>query len=184
MNNRRLQSKGFTLIELLVTISIFIILTSVVLAKYRTFNTNAGFANATEDIVTALRQTQVYGIGAKGESGLFTVPYGVYFDTGTPSQIKLFADRNATPDGKYVALDDSPVIETVSWQNGIIITAVNCGASACSGGRLHVTFKRPNVDAVIRDDNGVQYEYATVVITNGTKTSTVVITKAGQISIQ
>ena len=53
------STRGFTVIELLVTFSIYVIISTVVIANYREYSTNAVSANAPEDIVLALRQAQV-----------------------------------------------------------------------------------------------------------------------------
>ncbi|MDO8603902.1 MAG: prepilin-type N-terminal cleavage/methylation domain-containing protein [bacterium] len=179
--------QGFTLVELLVSIGIFTIMTGVVLANYRTYNTNANFANSSEDIVLALRQAQVYGVSVKGESSSFNIPYGVSFDissTGKPNQIILFADKDS--DGIYAPASDS-IVQTITWQSPIGITALECGSVPCTGGVLNVTFKRPNPDARITQgatvDDSVQIAKITVG-NGGTKTSTITISKAGQISIQ
>lgn len=177
----RTEQSGFTIVELLVSIGIFTLITGVVLARYRTFDTNAKFVNASEDIVLALRQAQVYGVGVRGTTGaLFDVPYGVHFDTTTPNQIRIFADSNR--DGKYIMTDDS-LVETVQWDTSIGISNLVCGSSACTS-FLDVTFKRPNVDAIIDDSVGPGYMSSAVTIASGAKTSTVFISRAGQISLQ
>lgn len=175
---------GFTLVELLVTLGIFMVLTAVVLANYRTYNTNALFSNASEDIVLALRQAQVYGVGTKVIGSSFMTPYGVHFDTATPSKIIIFADRGVSPDGKYVAGDDDPIIETISWGSAVSSMTLTCGVVACGGGVASVTFKRPNPDAIIRDSSGASPNEAVVAIVGVTKTSKVFISTAGQISLK
>src|SRR3989344_2062495 len=119
------KSGGVTLVEVLVSIGIFTVLTGVVLSNYRGYNTNALFANASEDIVLALRQAQVYGVGVKKDvGGSFTTPYGVWFLANTNSLI-IFADNNSN--GLYGSADDT-IIETITWPSNIKIrTAANWG---------------------------------------------------------
>lgn len=179
-----LQSDGFTLVEVLVSLGIFAMLTGVVLSNYRGYNTNALFANSSEDIVLALRQAQVYGVGVKGAGTSFNVPYGVYFNTVNPNQVIIFADRGMTPDGKYVAVDDNPIIETINWVDVVTSSSIKCGGFTCGGTELSITFKRPNPDAMIRDGSGATFTNAEISITKGTKTSKVYISSAGQISLQ
>ena len=178
---------GFTIVELLIVLAVFAMLTSVVLARYRTFDTNAKFANASEDVVLALRQAQVYGVGVKaGASSCtggtsFDCAYGVHFSTSAPHEIRLFVDGNN--DGKYspgVGED----VSVITWDNSISISGLSCGWIPCSD-HLDVMFKRPNPDAVISDLSGVgSNTFAQVVISNGSKTTTTTITSAGQISLQ
>lgn len=179
-------SRGFTLVEVLVSLGIFAVLTGVVLSNYRGYNTNALFSNASEDIVLALRQAQVYGVGSKGEGSSFTTPFGVYFNEASPSQIIIFADiypATVPPgDGKYNSGSDTPV-ETINWGSVITNMALSCSPTPCDG-TAGVTFKRPNPDAVIKDGAGNDKTSVGVMIGNGVKTSTITITSTGQISLK
>lgn len=177
---------GFTMVELLVVLGIFSVMTGVVLGKYRTYNTNALFANASEDIVLALRQAQVYGVGVKGSSGNFDVPYGVYFNTGANS-ISLFGDGNS--DRVFTTTEDTGLVNSGAvWNSSISIFSLSCGGAACLGNKASVTFKRPNPDAFISDTAGLgtSKSYLTIIVkdSNTSKTATVTITNAGQISLQ
>lgn len=156
------------------------IMTGIVLPNYRTYSSNALFANASEDIVLALRKAQVYGVGSRGESGSFTVPYGVYFEMSNPSQIKIFADVDA--DGRYNTGDSD--IEVIKWQD---IFTIKTGGLLCVStvtSNLTVTFKRPNPDAIIADFTGGPCTTGKVTITNGTRDASVTVSNAGQISLQ
>ncbi len=188
MNKRTSKFRGFTLIELLFSIGIFTIMTGIVLANYRGYNTNALFSNASEDIVLALRQAQVYGVGVKknvtgicGGLSEFDCSYGVYFSQGANSII-IFAD--ADNNQVYTSLGDS-IVETVSWGNSISITGLLCGTFACVPSTANVTFKRPSPDAFIANSAG---SYSALSVTlqdaNTGKTAIVNITNAGQISLQ
>ena len=191
--SKRIQystQRGFTLVEVLVSLGIFAVLTGVVLSNYRGYNTNALFSNASEDIVLALRQAQVYGVGVKGEGTSFTTPYGVHFDEANPSQIIIFADvyPSAVPplvpgDGKYTDGQDSTV-ETINWGNVVASMTLSCDPSPCAGDVASVTFKRPDPDAVIKNGGGADITKLDVIIENGTKASTITITNTGQISLQ
>lgn len=178
--------RGFTLVEVLVSLGIFAVLTGVVLSNYRGYNTNALFANASEDIVLALRQAQVYGVGVKGVGSSFTTPYGVLFEEGT-SSISIFADSNS--DGIYKPSDDL-VIETINWPSNIKIRKNPDEGLACDGGttpNLWVTFRRPNPDAFIKRNAGPACALGgkiTIFDSNTNKTASVVVTSAGQISLQ
>ncbi|MBI5077824.1 MAG: prepilin-type N-terminal cleavage/methylation domain-containing protein [Candidatus Yonathbacteria bacterium] len=184
-------SRGFTLVELLVTLGIFVLLTGIILSNYRSYNTNALFANASEDIVLALRQAQVYGVGVKknitgicGGFSEFDCPYGVYFSQGANSII-IFADANG--DRVYTATDDS-LVETIQWQNSISILGLSCDMSVCTPSLANVTFKRPSPDAFIANSAGQLTSYGTLSVAlqdaNTGKITIVKITKAGQISLQ
>lgn len=174
-------SRGFTLVEVLVSLGIFAVLTGVVLSNYRGYNTNALFANASEDIVLALRQAQVYGVGVrKGTGGSFTTPYGVYFETSNPNQIKIFEDVDSSD---TYSVGDSD-IETIKWPSDI---KIETGGLLCNSGsvaNLAVTFTRPNPDASIYGNGILCATTGKISITNGIKNASVEITSAGQISLQ
>lgn len=183
---------GFTLVELLVTIGIFTMLTDVVLGKYRTFDTNAKFANASEDVVLALRQAQVYGVGVKGASGCpgdaFVCPYGVHFSNGANGLV-VFADTNTLLPNGFLDIGETIGLESLAanWGSAISIDSLSCGQTGipCTNG-VSITFKRPSPDANITDGAFSSYDRATINIkdSNTGKTSAVTITKAGQISLQ
>lgn len=195
MSHHKPQAKGFTLIELLVSITIFTVMTGIVLAKYNTYNTNAPFANASEDIVLALRQAQVYGAGVKGNTvgcGLgntFDCSYGVYFSTATAEKngLTIFVDTNN--DRIFTPGTDS-VVDRIRWINSISISSLSCPGSvgACNS-VISATFRRPNPDAFIADtipSPSASYDLASITIANAYsgKTAIVTISKAGQISLQ
>lgn len=182
LSNVKCPRSGFTLVELLVTMGIFLVMTAAVLANYKSYGNNAYFANASEDIVLALRQAQVYGVGSKGEGGSFNSAYGVYF-VANSNQIIIFRD-SVTVNNKYDAGEE---IETITWKSPISITEITCGVLACTA-PISVTFKRPSPDAIILDGSATAARnFATITISNGltpAKTSTVTINNAGQISLK
>ena len=86
---RKKANSGFTLVELLITISIFVILTGVVLFSQSKFNGSILLTNLAYDTAVTLRQAQTYGINIKefntgSGTGQF-VPYGVHFATSSPN---------------------------------------------------------------------------------------------------
>lgn len=177
---------GFTLVELLVVISVMGIITGLALTKYRGYGANAYFANASENIVLALRQAQVYGVGVKkggvvcGGATEFDCSYGVYFSTASPDSATVFVDVNN--DGLYSGVGE--IVQVVNWNSPIALQSVLCDGAACVGNALNVTFKRPNPTATILDGLAGPHTTGAVTITNGSKMSTVTITKTGQISLQ
>ncbi len=74
---------GFTMIELMVVIFIFLVISTLVIFNYRSFNSSVSLQNLAQDIGLAIRKAQVYSTSTKSASALFP-SYGVHFSlTGT-----------------------------------------------------------------------------------------------------
>lgn len=181
------KKSGFTMVELAVTMSIFAVLTGVVLANYRTFSNNADFLNVADSIALSLREAQIYGVGSKGASpgcgtpsSAFNCAYGVVFNAGD-NFYKIFVDTNE--DSIYTSADY--ILETVNLPSGSRIADVGCDPlGTCSG--LAVLFKRPSPDAIIRNilaTDTVNYSSASITVVSATKSSLVEISRTGQISV-
>lgn len=176
--SQRTTKSGFTLVELIVTMGIFLLITSVVLAQYRSFGVNAEFRNAVEGVVLSIREAQVYGAGGKtagviqcgNPPSLFTCSYGVQFQNLGTSYF-VFVDVNE--DG---TLTSSEEIQTHKLPTGITTTGITPASP------LSIVFKRPFPDALI--NNNPSITSASVTLTKGGKSSVISITSAGQVSIQ
>ena len=173
------------MVELAVTMGIFVMLTSVVLANYRTFSNNSDFLNVGDNIALSLREAQIYGVGSKGagtECGTsptllstFNCAYGVSFTKGD-SVYTIFVDV----DGNTI-YDAGELIETVYLPSGISLTEI--------GGvdRVDISFKRPDADAIIMPMtgglSGPRVDSVGITVENTTKKSVVSVTRTGQISV-
>jgi prepilin-type N-terminal cleavage/methylation domain-containing protein len=193
------KKSGFTMVELAVTMSIFAVLTSVVLANYRTFSNNADFLNVADNIALSLREAQIYGVGSKGAVGVtcgspasaFDCAYGVSFKEND-AFYTIFVDAGAIPNKIYDSTGSpTETIEKVFLPSGTKISGLSCttttgGTDACTNGLLDVTFKRPDPDAIIIP-NGVStnppQNSASIIVKNTTKEFIITISRAGQISI-
>ena len=186
--------RGFTLIELMVSIVIFSVITGIVLSSNKTFGTNAKLVNASEDMILALRQAQVYGVSSKRNTdtdgnaivcgtSAFDCRLGVNFSLASPHQFFVFVDVD---DSKTYNTGDV-IIDTISLATPLSISAIDClpYVTGCTGNVLNVTFKRPNPDAIIADSmTGGVYDEAHVVVSDGIKNTKIDISRTGQISLQ
>ena len=120
----RLES-GFTLMELMVSISIFVIMTVLLIVKFGNFNQNTNITNLAYDIALTLRTAQTYGMSVQGQatgagiSPMFQYSYGVAFcalasgscpgasDTFSDQQLVMFADTD--PAATRGAYDNSDI---------------------------------------------------------------------------
>lgn len=184
--------KGFTLVELLVTISIFVILTGVVLFNQNKFNSTILLTNLAYDTALTIRQAQTYGINIKefvtpGNTSEFK-PYGVYFTYDEKTSFILFVDIDE--DGFYDSGSDG-LVNRYSIKRGNYISdiCVQSGAGTClpsSISELNIVFKRPNPDALIRTNNTDSNLYDKAIITLGNpdgSTRNVVVQANGLIEI-
>ncbi len=167
------KQKGFTLVELLVTISIFVILTGVVMFSQSKFNGSVLLTNLAYDTALTLRQAQNYGINIRENTstgvGSF-LPYGVHFNLASPKSFILFADTSyradGTADGLYSNDDadintcqaDKGCVNRYNIKQGNYISdlCVEDGAESCGKTSLDIVFKRPSPEALIRADNSDQ----------------------------
>jgi len=174
---------GFTLIELLVSVVIIVIITSVLAANYEKFDGGIVLTDLAYDIGLSIRKAQIYGLGVKGEEGVFTYPYGVRFNTASPQSYILYVDI----DGDRLYDGDPEKVETYRLQSGftihrLCVNNTTCTTSNSPGGILDVTFVRPNPDAAI--NNNPANSSATVVIRSSQTTlKKVIIRTTGQISV-
>ncbi|MFA6251135.1 MAG: prepilin-type N-terminal cleavage/methylation domain-containing protein [Candidatus Paceibacterota bacterium] len=70
---------GVTLIELIVVISIFLVMSLIVLFNYGQFRSATSIQNLADDIALSVRKAQSYAIGVRGSSSAFDFGYGVHF---------------------------------------------------------------------------------------------------------
>lgn len=200
------MSRGFTIIELIISVAIFVVMTTIVVAKYGNFNTSTLLTDTAYDSALVLRLAQTYGLSVRnsGTSGTnFAVPYGVDFNLGSsycggassaPGTFVLFADSNpTTPDGVCGVSDTA--ITPYALTRGATITGLcagsdvtNCRTSGQAMDRLSISFVRPNPEAVIcgtrLSSTVCTYAYAEVTLssTNG-GSRIIVIRQNGQISV-
>lgn len=149
-------NKGFTLVELLVSVAIFVIITSIILAKHSKFSGTLLLENLAYDIALTIRKAQVFGLSIKESGpGVFDSGYGVHFDNNSNNSYIFFKDVNKNK--KYD--DSSEALETftlgsnntISKFCGIIVS----GTEKCSIfeiAYLDIVFERPNPDAIIKSD--------------------------------
>lgn len=194
---------GFTLVELLVTITMFVIITGVVLINSNTFDNTVLLHNFVYDVALTIKQAQIYGVNTlESGSGLFNTQlqgYGVYFDRSIPNgntHFVLFNDTNS--DKKYpdvtTCLTDSECIQKYSMTKGTFIQSIcvvgNSGGNCNEVNQLSILFIRPNPEALIFVNNGQSIQspspqYAKIILSSaGGATSSVVVTSVGQIYVK
>ena len=180
------MNKGFTLIELLISITIFVMVSGLVLANFPSFSSRIVLDNLAHEIALTIREAQVFGIGVL-RTGVEFPSYGVYFNLSNSTQFILFADIDEND--KY---DEGPdvILETFTITKGNFISAlcgdiVNCTSDVSNLDGLHVTFVRPDPEANLVDNFGNTYDYVKIIVESPEGSSrTITVWSTGQISAQ
>ncbi|MEI6420549.1 MAG: prepilin-type N-terminal cleavage/methylation domain-containing protein [bacterium] len=160
---------GFTLVELLVTLSIFVIVTGIVLFNQNKFNSSIVLTNLSYDVALTIRQAQTFGTGGKivGFEGIKPT-YGVHLETGINNKIVvLFADRlknnnnNTVNNYKFDGFSSGGICDQINSEclekslltrGNYIYKICEYGTSVCYS-KLDITFKRPKSEPVIKADD-------------------------------
>lgn len=205
--NRFLKFKGgFTIIELMICVFIFAMMTTLLLAKYGSFNTNVLLTNLAYDVALTIRNAQSYGLNVKSspnEENKFNYAYGVHIALGT--EFIFFVDTDG--DGVY---DVDEKITSTTIKRGMSIGRICPGANECKSlpntvngvavdwpESIDITYKRPNPEAkIVTTNNNVPIvntsPYSSIALKNSLSTTLpdtlnsidIVVNKNGAISIK
>lgn len=193
-------SRGFTLIELAVTVSIFIIMTALVVYRYGTFSQGTLLTNLAYDVALSIRTAQTYGLSVKGTDPAagqnFTGAYGVHFDSTTGNGCTPQSTTDAT---KFIIFTDADkngvydcaeaVASTYNVKQGAKISSICVGTGqSCTispAPVIDISFRRPDPAAIICHLNICTYTYAQITVQSGDGSSarTVTVRNNGQISV-
>ncbi len=188
------KNSGFTLIELLVTISIFVILTTIVLFSQKDFDNSILVGNVSYDIALTIKQAQNYGGGVRESPFLsagttnFTSSYGVYMTKGAKN-FTLFSDTNPVNndfDGTC-AVGADECLTKYAINRGLSISKVCVGtaASCVEVTKLVILFSNQKLDAKIFGDGGATPQsYAKITVSSPKgATSSIIVSNIGQIYV-
>tara|TARA_Y100000031_G_scaffold150898_2_gene191139 strand:+ start:55555 stop:56157 length:603 start_codon:yes stop_codon:yes gene_type:complete len=191
LRSYKLQANGgFSLVELLVTVSIFVVITGIVLINFPSFSSKIALENLANEIALAVRQAQVFGIASREfgiGSGIFPT-HGAHFDSAQTTTFFIYADTN--DNSKYDG--DAELLETFTVRRRNYISEL-CGFqfsdSICTPlTKLDITFSRPDPEPTIlgtTDTGEANYSYATITIKSPPgNTRMVTVWSNGQIAIQ
>lgn len=171
--SQKVRTKGgYTFMELVVVISIFSIISSVILFNFSDFSTNISIQNTTADIALVVKEAQSDAIAGRLNETInllgvsnFKPAYGIHFDSGNPSGFIKFTDL----DKDYVYGGNCSVSNTECLKdikiNGfdqiadICVRALNDTDFNCDINSLDISFERPFPDAKIRADSDIFTEY-------------------------
>lgn len=206
--NKRFSS-GFSLVELIVVVSIFIIMTTIVLFNQNKFSSDISISNVAHSIALSIREAQVYGILVResevnGSDSNFTSAYGIHFlklNSLDPSFALIFFsddddDLRYTDDpadseiNRYTLAEGNRITEICTYGEGS--GDVNCTYASGSNEitTADIVFKRPEPRAIITDSNfeDAPQDYLkeiriTITSSLGDKTRIVKVLSSGQVSV-
>ncbi|MFA6404849.1 MAG: type II secretion system protein [Candidatus Paceibacterota bacterium] len=205
-----LGSRAFTLIELLVSISIFVFMTALLLAKYGNFNQSVLMTNLAYDMVLTLRTAQTYGLSVQGDtsgsSPTFGQAYGVAFckntscnGTSNNQNMIMFADNNkngvyntGTPPDSIVAnysiKRGAKVLGFCDKQDGS--GCISTGGTNSSISSVDISFLRPDPNAIICTTKNSSVDcnnnYIKVILqsSDASNIRSIVVRSTGQMSVE
>lgn len=155
---------GFTMVEMMVVLTIFTIMTGVVMANLPLFRDRSALGLVAEEVALTIRQSQVYGGATKSFSSGFP-SFGTYFDGGVSNSFIVFGDSKTT--GALNKYDTSPACGAANTEcleqfnlTGVKIIGLygcspNCSLLTSPNNVFSVLFVRPEPEAKFFDSNGV-----------------------------
>jgi prepilin-type N-terminal cleavage/methylation domain-containing protein len=193
-------SRGFTLIEMLVVISIFTIMTAVVLANLPNFRERTALQLVAQKMSLTIREAQVYGVGVKSFDTDFP-SHGIHFDPISPNGKKsyvLFADKPSTDNNDYdvgnnCGGSDTECVTRYDLTGSVEIQSVDTCNPTCTSRNLtglNIVFDRPKTEANFTIPGNstppAQASYAkiTLISTRSQETRTIWVWDTGQISVK
>lgn len=171
------MKRGFTIIELLVAMSIFVIITAMVVANFRAGSRSDELRIAAETLVSNLRKAQNMALAGQLKDGISPLGgYGVYFKLAESDRYIIFADLDGELDydmGEALA-DGTVILPRDVRIDGIQPTVIST-----------VVFKPPKPTIYI--NSGVQENSLSIKLKHNLsgKTKLIVINRiSGQINVE
>ncbi len=151
-------NKGFSLVELLISIAIITLLSTVVVARFTTFDSTVLLKSLAYEIAASIREAQTYSLsvlGVASGSG-FKTPYGVSFIPGTKEySIFKYAGSNSIPrnDVDATEVQKYTITRSMVVSDVCAITASDeyCSADGITG--IDVSFRRPEFRSLYHGEN-------------------------------
>ena len=154
--------KGMTYVELIVVLSIFAVMSSIVLFNHGKFQAKVDIKNLANDIALKIVQAQKDAMSGKIQTTRFEIApaYGVYFNPTENKSFIYFADFS----NDHIFNDGScygECLDNIEITKGKISKIEECSTSTedclspvSTPNPLSITFTRPNSGAVFYDSGG------------------------------
>jgi len=176
---------GFTIVELIVVISIFTVISTLILINYPHFAQDSSLRGATQAMASAFQKTESLALGV-GEFGGFFPGFGIYFLRATPDEYIIFADQNLN--GIYDGVSENKeVFKLTSFPKiaKLCVDTETLPPGDCSNiTTLNILYLRPNPFITLLSNLGEHSNVKIVLETpNGNKRS-VIVWISGQVEIK
>jgi len=180
VNKKIKKNKGMTYVELIVVLSIFGIMSSIVLFNYNKFQAKVDIKNLANDIALKIVQAQKDAMSGKipvqtiGDS--WRPSYGVYFDLSYPKSFIYFADlppinqlydQGSGCDLGGECLDDIEITKgKISKIEECSTSTEDCLSPVSTPNPLSITFTRPNSGASFFPSLSVSSNYIRITVSS------------------
>ena len=150
---KKIHNKGFTLVEIILVVFITVIISSMVIFRYRDFSDSIELENMATDVTLAVREAQVFGISSRGTTSMesFFHGYGISLTSADLHSYISFIDSHG--DNLWYDSSNEQLRKTVFKQGysikDICATPLSLPED-CTITELNILFQRPNVNAIIK----------------------------------
>ena len=171
------RNGGMTYVELIVVLSIFAIMSGVVLVNYGSFQAKVDIKNYANDIALRIVQAQKDALSGKFQAGFSVSPdwkpsYGIDFSMTHPNNFIYFADTDYSSNKYYDGYSsewpvscpdinvDNECIENTKITKGEISSLqyyIGSSLNRITNGDLFITFTRPSSSVIfsVCDSSGI-----------------------------
>jgi len=181
-------NRGMSYVELIVVLSIFSVMSSVVIFNYKEFQGKVDIKNLASDIALKVVEAQNASLSGKLPVQSFSAnwkpSYGVYLDITTPTQFIYFVDLN-----NLNGYEGGEMLDTITITKGNYISKIESYLSSTATSitnPLAITFKRPDSKAVFYSNNSelTGFDYLQITIASlKSATATIKVYPSGRIQV-
>lgn len=171
----------------MVVVGIFLVVMGIILANLPSFREQKILDLVAQEMVTTVRQAQIYGVSSKKLDATTYTSYGIYVRLSSPSCFVLFGDKNNpangyTPPANPCTQNDAngEKVEIYAFPPSVRISAVSLIGG--SGSAASIVYVSPHIDpTIIPSASEVQ---VTLISTKTGQTRKVCIASSGMVYTQ
>ncbi len=155
-NKKIKKNRGMTYVELIVVLSIFSIMTSIVLFDYGKFQENVDIKVLANDIALKIVEAQKSSTSGKWNSNALSgwkPSYGIHFDLSSNKNFIYFTDLDNNTFYEDPGCTGE-CLDQITITRGNIVSNLEVIGTGCPATvtNLNITFKRPDSSAIITSD--------------------------------